>query len=85
MDDRELVIRTGSLTKRSGRVLALDGMSVDAFPAFRHVLTGKATSEAARASTARWSGDMPCRKGLAARAAAATSIMVAITAILSSE
>ena len=33
MDDRELVIRTGSLTKRSGRVLALDGMSVDAFPA----------------------------------------------------
>jgi hypothetical protein len=33
MDDREMVIRTGSLTKRSGRVLALDGMSVDAFPA----------------------------------------------------
>jgi hypothetical protein len=33
MDDRELVIRTGSLTKRSGRVLALDGMSLDAFPA----------------------------------------------------
>ena len=31
MDDRELVIRTGSLTKRSGRVLALDG--VEAFPA----------------------------------------------------
>src|SRR4249919_1935847 len=25
----------------------------------RHVLTGKATSEAAQASTARWSGDMP--------------------------
>ena len=29
MDDRDLVIRTGELTKRFGRVLALDGLSLD--------------------------------------------------------
>ena len=29
MDDRELVIRTGSLTQRVGRVLAADAMSLD--------------------------------------------------------
>src|SRR5579859_1287727 len=33
------------------------------------------TSEAAKASTARWSRDIPCRKGWVARAAAETSIM----------
>jgi len=29
MDDRELVIRTGSLTQQVGRVLAADAMSLD--------------------------------------------------------
>jgi ABC-2 type transport system ATP-binding protein len=28
-DDRDLVIRTGALAKRFGRVLALDGLSLD--------------------------------------------------------
>jgi beta-exotoxin I transport system ATP-binding protein len=29
MDDRDLVIQTGALAKRFGRVLALDGLSLD--------------------------------------------------------
>jgi hypothetical protein len=66
-------------TATRARNLPLRGTPVTTPDMARHGLTGKRTSEAARASTARWPGDMPCRKGWAARVAAVTSIM-AITA-----
>jgi hypothetical protein len=64
MDDREMVIRTGSLTKRSGRVLALDGMSVDAFPALLASFSARrgfgacAASSATRRSTRFQTSDL---------------------------
>ena len=51
MDDRELVIRTGSLTQRVGRVLAADAMSLDGCSALSASFRARHGSGACAASS----------------------------------